>query len=71
MYVWSSALLTEKPKFKVYLYDFHLVRYLLCCGRIHNQGTGRDKEGDGVYNSIHSFITMNIHLVCKVFPYKQ
>lgn len=44
MYLWSSALLTGKSKFKVYLDDFHLFSYLLCCGSIHNQGAGRDRE---------------------------
>lgn len=68
MYVWSSAFLTEKPRFKVYLDDFHLVSYLLYCGSIDNQGTGRDREEDGVYDSIHSFVTINIYLLCKVFP---
>lgn len=48
MYMWSSTLLTEKAKFKVCRDDFHLVSYLFCCGSVHNQGTGRDREGDGV-----------------------
>lgn len=42
VFVWSSALLTEKPRFKVYLGDFNLFNYLLCCGSIDNQGTVRD-----------------------------